>query len=85
MSLCWEGWGLEEAGGVLALMKVPSHQVLAAWTAVDSAVPGEPCAPSSGASPGRPVHTERTGSLGLDREVEQGILGEPRLGAGGTL
>lgn len=38
MSLCWEGWGPEEAGRVMALMKVPSHQVLAALTAVDSAV-----------------------------------------------
>lgn len=75
--MCWEVWGLEEAGRVLALMKVSSHQVLAVLAAVEN-----PTNFTAGALPDWPVHTEPWVSGGAET-VKQGILGEPR--AGGTL
>lgn len=59
---------------VFALMKVPSHQVLAVLTAVGSAV-----------FSGELHKLNSILGLRLGRELEQGILGEPRAGGGGTL
>lgn len=75
MSLCWEVWGLEEAGRVLALMKVSSHQVLAVLAAVGNPTnftAGHSQAGQSTQSPGSQVGQRQLSKEFLESPEQEG-------------